>query len=205
MGNPEMRWDVRRAHSRIRDDEELVLLLGFDQMFQPVGAGLGHRLPGGVAALTRFRILLVQSEQYTSLPHPIVKQSTVRPKLLLPSTLVIDAGPMWGTLMLVGARRALKDLGKGINQFAGRQIPEQPVTRLVPTLGLGRPRCAACGVDEQWYGMTLEYCHGCLRSFEWTDRRRELMGKYREFVKTRRSEGLPPQDLMTWIVEETRK
>lgn len=100
-GDPEMRRAARRAHSRIRDDEKLVFLFGFDRMFLPVGTeGLGLRLPGGVVALTRWRILLVQSEEYKSLPHPIVKQAAVRPRFLLSSTLAIDAGPMWGTVVL---------------------------------------------------------------------------------------------------------
>lgn len=53
--------------------------------------------------------------------------------------------------------------------------------------------------------MTLEYCHGCLRTIEWTDRRRELMSDYRDFVKTRRSEDRPPRHLWDWVMEETRK
>lgn len=201
--DPERRRAARRVHSRIRDDEELVLLFGFNQMFLPVGTdGLGLRLSGGVVALTRWRILLEGPGLY-SLPHPIVKQAAVRPRFLLSSTLAIDAGPMWGTLVLMGARRDLKALGKGINLFAGHQIPDQPATRLVPTVGLSSPRCAACDIEED--PMTLEYCHGCLRTIEWTDHRRALMSEYREFVRTRRPADLPPQHLRHWIREETEK
>ncbi|MFD8384328.1 hypothetical protein ACFV2X_38400 [Streptomyces sp. NPDC059679] len=195
---------LQRAQARIRGDEKLVLLFGFDQLLVVAGSQTVPR-PGGAAALTRLRILLAQedgSHTYTSLGHSTVLGAQLQTKFLGPSVLTINAGPM-GILALVGARRDMKQLADGINLFVGRPDAEQPVSRLVPPPSTDALCCSECGVRQQdTWNPTPDYCHGCLRTFEWPDRQRNLVAEFRAYLDAGAKRSELPAHLWEWTKKE---
>ncbi|MER7688640.1 hypothetical protein [Streptomyces sp. NPDC097610] len=195
---------LQRAQAQIRDDEKLVFLFGFEQMLVVAGDQVIPR-PGGAVALTRLRILLAQEDKansYTSLGHSILLGAQLQTKLLRPSILTINAGSM-GTVALVGPRRDMKHLANGINLFAGQKGSAQPVSRLVPPPAANALCCSECGVRQQddW-NPTPDYCHGCLRTFEWPDGQRKLVEDFRAYLDAGAKRPGLPAHLWEWTKKE---
>ncbi|MFF5019107.1 hypothetical protein [Streptomyces sp. NPDC001165] len=195
---------LQRARGRIRQDEKLVHLFGFDQLLVVAGNQVVQR-PGGAVALTSLRILVAQedtAQTYTSLGHPAVLGAQLQAKFLGPSALTVNAGRM-GTIAFVGARRDMKHLADGINLCAGKPGPEQPSSRLVPPPSADALCCSECRVQQQdAWNPAPAYCHGCLRTFEWPERHRKLVHEFRAFLDAGAKRGPIPAELWQWTKME---
>lgn len=190
---------LQRAQAAVRTDERLGYLTSFDKFLVETPGGV-FEAAGGALAITHLRLLTAQDNGiYQSLPHSVITDVRLETKLLRPAILTINAGSM-GTMALVGLRDQMKKAAKDLEQLAGQPLPPQPTSRLVPAVAFRTLCCSACSRDQQdEWNPAPEYCHGCLRTFEWTEKSHQLVKDFRAHIESGGDMAKIPAHLWEWI------
>ncbi|MDP5317338.1 hypothetical protein [Streptomyces poriferorum] len=194
---------LQRAQKQVREDERLGFLGGFEHFLVEVEKGVMHAAPGGALAITDLRILTVQdSGIHQSLAHSTVQGARLQARFLRLSTLTIDAGPM-GVVGLTGPRNLMKQALSEMQRFVDQPLPEQPTSRLIPTVTGAELCCSACSISQQddW-NPAPDYCHGCLSNFEWSEGHRKLVDEFRAYLKAGADRRKLPPHLWEWLKTE---
>ncbi|WP_330481404.1 hypothetical protein [Streptomyces sp. NBC_00724] len=200
--NVARRKTVERTVAQVRGDETLLVMRDFATLTVAVGSGAISR-PGGVVAVTTLRTIVAQDDMLrTSLPHPVIANVLLTKRLLRPSVLVIDAGPL-GQLGLIGKGKDLNHVAGPMSQLAATPIGVQPESRLVPDVIGTHLACAECRTQQQddW-DPTPVYCHGCLRSFTWSDSQTAIVAEFRQWMNEGADLVKRPHHLWDWTKTE---
>ncbi|MGW2082612.1 hypothetical protein ACWCOW_37885 [Streptomyces sp. NPDC001939] len=191
---------LQRAHAIVRKDEAAAGIFGFDVLLVVIGDQVVPR-PGGAVGITDRRILVVQEDgrerPVTSLSHSSVLGAQLQEKFMKPSVVTINAGQM-GITALTGPKGPMKRIAALVNTFAG-SVVELESARLMPDPNALSLCCSGCGhfQQDEW-NLHPEYCHICMRTFTWTDRRRELVGELKAFLASGAPASAKPQHLWEW-------
>ncbi|MFG2489084.1 hypothetical protein ACGFSI_40875 [Streptomyces virginiae] len=114
----------QRVQDSVRGDERQLGVSDFEIFATMVGPEEMH-FSGGVVAVTDLRVLTAQDNgTYTSILHGDMRRVHTQLRLLRPSVLTLDAGPL-GVVSLVG-KRAVCSLAPVIRQRLGSSIGDQP-------------------------------------------------------------------------------
>ncbi|WP_329368757.1 hypothetical protein OG896_24625 [Streptomyces sp. NBC_00669] len=199
----------QRVESRVRPDEELLRLVGYERSMYPGGDGQVRPGPSGILGVTDLRVIHAEAggtRNDTSYPHPTTVGAQVRTKIVGLSILTLNAGPL-GVVALFGGRHEMRSLAETINGLAGKEIPEQPLSCLVPDFPPSALICKQCQVPQQHHRWDTEptFCHGCLRTFAWTDGERERVAELRTCFDENASIIQLPQHLQEWALQEYRE
>jgi hypothetical protein len=197
----------QRLQARIRPDEVLMTLVAFERSLYPTGNGRSLPGPDGFVAVTDLRVILAETNSRgsdTSHPHPTTIGAQLETRFIGPSVLTLNAGPL-GIMTLVGSRRDMKYAAEEINQRAGQAIPSQPEGRLVPNFPPSQLICSDCFTEQQHrWDPSPSFCHGCLRTFTWTDAHRQLVNELRACFQDGKGILELPQHLRDWALAERR-
>ncbi|QFQ98376.1 hypothetical protein F9278_21770 [Streptomyces phaeolivaceus] len=195
----------QRIRSYVREDERLLSICEFETFLVLLGQlTAGERAierPGGVFAVTDLRILIVQDNfTCTSIAHPDVVRVLTEKRFPFRLSAFIDAGPL-GQIGLLGRRGGMRKAVRAMVPLAGAPIREQPKSRLTPLPPHGPLVCAECGgwQQDEW-NVSPDFCHMCLRHFEWTAEHAKMVAEFREWVDN----GKPSiaASLWAWIKAE---